>query len=86
MTHWKGDANQRSIVAMVSFAFGVVGIIACALCKDVDHKMTNKVSSETSATASYLLLTGLRSRSKFISKTLNSGRRINFTDISAEHS
>jgi hypothetical protein len=34
---------EFSIVAMVSLAFGIVGIIACALCKDVDSKMTNKV-------------------------------------------
>lgn len=29
------------VVAMVSMAFGIVGLIACACCKDVDHKMTN---------------------------------------------
>lgn len=28
---------------MVSMAFGIVGIIACLCCKDVDYKMTNKV-------------------------------------------
>lgn len=32
-----------SVVAMVSMAFGIVGIIACLCCKDVDYKMTNKV-------------------------------------------
>jgi hypothetical protein len=30
-------------VAYTSIGFGVVGIVACALCKDVDDKMTNKV-------------------------------------------
>jgi hypothetical protein len=32
-----------SLVALVSMAFGIVGIIACACCKDVDKKMNNKV-------------------------------------------
>ncbi|EME47819.1 hypothetical protein DOTSEDRAFT_167204 [Dothistroma septosporum NZE10] len=31
------------VVTMVSMAFGVVGLIACACCKDVDHKMTNRI-------------------------------------------
>jgi len=31
------------LVALVSMAFGIVGIIACACCKDVDKKMNNKV-------------------------------------------
>ncbi|KAJ6021890.1 hypothetical protein N7540_007394 [Penicillium herquei] len=31
------------IVAMVSMAFGIVGLIACLCCKDVDAKMTNKI-------------------------------------------
>ncbi|KAH0830965.1 hypothetical protein FOPE_01961 [Fonsecaea pedrosoi] len=30
-------------VAYASIGFGVVGIIACALCKDVDDKMTDKI-------------------------------------------
>ena len=30
-------------VAFASLAFGIVGIIACACCKDVDHKMNNKI-------------------------------------------
>lgn len=30
---------------MVSMAFGIVGIIACLCCKDVEHKMTNTVCS-----------------------------------------
>ncbi|PLN84044.1 MFS general substrate transporter [Aspergillus taichungensis] len=30
-------------VAMVSMAFGIVGIFACLCCKDVDHKMTNQI-------------------------------------------
>lgn len=33
-----------SVVAMVSMAFGIVGIIACLCCKNVDYKMNNKVS------------------------------------------
>jgi hypothetical protein len=32
-----------SVVAMVSMAFGIVGLGACLCCKDVDSKMTNKV-------------------------------------------
>ncbi|KAE8146588.1 MFS general substrate transporter [Aspergillus avenaceus] len=31
------------VVAMVSMAFGIVGIIACLCCKDVDPKMTNTI-------------------------------------------
>jgi len=31
------------MVAYTSLAFGVVGIIASACCKDVDAKMNNKV-------------------------------------------
>ncbi|KAJ5709230.1 hypothetical protein N7493_010564 [Penicillium malachiteum] len=31
------------IVAMVSMAFGIVGLIACLCCKDVDAKMTNRI-------------------------------------------
>ena len=30
-------------VAYTSLAFGIVGIIACICCKDVDHKMNNKI-------------------------------------------
>lgn len=33
----------RRMVAFASMAFGIVGIIASALCKDVDSKMNNKV-------------------------------------------
>ena len=32
------------VTALSSLAFGVVGIIACALCLDVDHKMDNKIN------------------------------------------
>jgi hypothetical protein len=32
-----------SVVALVSMAFGIIGIIACACCKDVDKKMNSKV-------------------------------------------
>ncbi|KAJ5199457.1 Major facilitator superfamily domain general substrate transporter [Penicillium cf. griseofulvum] len=31
------------VVAMVSMAFGILGIAACLCCKDVDSKMTNKI-------------------------------------------
>jgi|TARA_R110002003_G_scaffold30_5_gene1849 hypothetical protein len=31
------------LVAFASLAFGIVGIIACLCCKDVDKKMNNKV-------------------------------------------
>ncbi|RDW77006.1 hypothetical protein BP6252_05059 [Coleophoma cylindrospora] len=30
-------------ICYASVAFGIVGIIACLCCKDVDHKMTNKI-------------------------------------------
>ncbi|KAL2014360.1 hypothetical protein VTN00DRAFT_1885 [Thermoascus crustaceus] len=46
------------VVAMVSMAFGIFGIIACACCKDVDHKMTNKIEV-------YLENTALAKRNKF---------------------
>ncbi|KAG9240545.1 fungal trichothecene efflux pump-domain-containing protein [Calycina marina] len=38
-------ANERGIqgIAYTSLAFGIVGIIACLFCKDVDAKMTNKI-------------------------------------------
>jgi hypothetical protein len=44
-----GGAVQRAYekgvqnVAYASLAFGIIGIIACACCKDVDHKMNNKI-------------------------------------------
>ena len=38
--------NMNRMVAYTSLAFGVVGIIACACCKDVDSKMTNKVCTD----------------------------------------
>lgn len=31
------------VTALSSLAFGVVGIVACALCKDIQPKMTNKI-------------------------------------------
>lgn len=34
---------SSSVVAMVSMAFGILGLAACLFCKDVDSKMTNKV-------------------------------------------
>jgi hypothetical protein len=36
----------HSVVAMVSMAFGILGLAACLCCKDVDSKMTNKVSND----------------------------------------
>jgi hypothetical protein len=33
---------------MVSMAFGIFGLAACLCCKDVDSKMTNKVSTDLS--------------------------------------
>jgi len=36
-------ANVGRMVAFASLAFGLVGVIACACCKDVDKKMNNKV-------------------------------------------
>jgi hypothetical protein len=44
-----GGAVQRAYekgiqnVAYASLAFGIVGIIACACCKDVNEKMNNKI-------------------------------------------
>jgi hypothetical protein len=31
------------MVAFTSLAFGIVGIIACLCCKDVEKKMNNKI-------------------------------------------
>ncbi|PGH19675.1 hypothetical protein AJ80_03830 [Polytolypa hystricis UAMH7299] len=31
------------VVALVSMAFGIIGIVACLCCKDVEPKMTNKI-------------------------------------------
>ncbi|EYE93858.1 MFS general substrate transporter [Aspergillus ruber CBS 135680] len=50
--------NAIFVVAMVSMAFGIVGIIACLCCKDVDHKMTNKIEV-------YLENTALAERNKY---------------------
>lgn len=36
--------SLASKVAMVSMAFGILGLGACLCCKDVDPKMTNKAS------------------------------------------
>ncbi|ETN41763.1 uncharacterized protein HMPREF1541_03700 [Cyphellophora europaea CBS 101466] len=46
------------LVAMVSLAFGIVGLVACALCKDVDAKMNNKIEV-------YLENTNLADRNKY---------------------
>ena len=43
---------------MVSLAFGIVGLVACALCKDVDAKMNNKIEV-------YLENTNLADRNKY---------------------
>ena len=45
-------------VAYASLAFGIIGIIACACCKDVDHKMNNKIEV-------YLENTDMASRNKY---------------------
>ena len=61
-----------SVVAMVSMAFGIVGLIACLCCKDVDYKMTNKVcdmSIDTSLREAEMKANDLL-RSKFTSRTL----------------
>ncbi|KAL4796245.1 MFS general substrate transporter [Aspergillus venezuelensis] len=54
------DAYCKAIfvVAMVSMAFGIVGLIACLCCKDVDSKMTNKIEV-------YLENTDLSDRNKY---------------------
>ncbi|KAJ5523217.1 peroxiredoxin prx5 [Penicillium frequentans] len=54
------DAYCKAIfvVAMVSMAFGIVGLIACLCCKDVDSKMTNKIEV-------YLENTSLAERNTF---------------------
>ncbi|KAI9878049.1 MAG: peroxiredoxin prx5 [Pleopsidium flavum] len=46
------------MVAFTSLAFGIIGIIACACCKDVDSKMTNKIEV-------YLENTELANRNKY---------------------
>lgn len=46
------------MVAYTSMAFGIIGIIACACCKDVDSKMNNKIEV-------YLENTELASRNKY---------------------
>jgi hypothetical protein len=76
--------TKLSVVAMVSLAFGVVGIVACALCKDVDHKMTNKVSNMISAYCPVHAHRPMTSRSKFILKTLSSLKRTSTTDFDVE--
>ena len=35
--------NAVQNVAYASLAFGIIGIMACACCKDVDHKMNNMI-------------------------------------------
>lgn len=47
-SHWTSGPDEDadfsgSVVAMVSMAFGILGLGACLCCKDVDAKMTNKV-------------------------------------------
>ncbi|BCS23521.1 peroxiredoxin prx5 [Aspergillus puulaauensis] len=46
------------VVAMVSMAFGILGLGACLCCKDVDSKMTNKIEV-------YLENTDLSDRNKY---------------------
>ncbi|KAK4870079.1 hypothetical protein LT330_005133 [Penicillium expansum] len=46
------------VVAMVSMAFGILGLAACLCCKDVDSKMTNKIEV-------YLENTDLSDRNKY---------------------
>ncbi|KAJ5179214.1 Major facilitator superfamily domain general substrate transporter [Penicillium capsulatum] len=46
------------VVAMVSMAFGILGLSACLCCKDVDEKMDNKIEV-------YLENTDLSDRNKF---------------------
>ncbi|KAJ5590769.1 hypothetical protein N7450_004741 [Penicillium hetheringtonii] len=55
-----GNAYCKAIfvVAMVSMAFGIVGLGACLCCKDVDSKMTNKIEV-------YLENTDLADRNQF---------------------
>ncbi|KAL3484720.1 fungal trichothecene efflux pump [Aspergillus germanicus] len=54
------DAYCKAIfvVAMVSMAFGILGLGACLCCKDVDSKMTNKIEV-------YLENTDLADRNKY---------------------
>ena len=44
-----------SVVAMVSMAFGILGLAACLCCKDVDYKMTSKVSASYDTSVSTIL-------------------------------
>ena len=34
---------SHRITALTSLAFGIVGIVACMCCKDMEPKMTNKI-------------------------------------------
>lgn len=39
----RATTKGLQVTALSSLAFGATGIIACALCKDIDPKMTNKI-------------------------------------------
>ena len=49
---------MNRLTAYTSLGFGIVGIIACLCCKDVDAKMTNKIEV-------YMENTELASRNKY---------------------
>ena len=36
-------ANGIKLIALTSMAFGIVGIIACMCCENIDHKMNEKI-------------------------------------------
>lgn len=48
------------IVSMSSLGFGVVAIVACLLCKDVDSKMTNTVSAPNELSSTMRMLTSMQ--------------------------
>lgn len=50
--------NLNRVTAYTSLAFGVVGIVACLCCKDIEPKMTNKIEV-------YMENTELGERNKF---------------------
>jgi hypothetical protein len=52
------ELTYTRMIAYVSLAFGIIGILASAACVDVDHKMANKIEV-------YLENTEMASRNKY---------------------
>ncbi|EXJ56092.1 hypothetical protein A1O7_09023 [Cladophialophora yegresii CBS 114405] len=69
------------VVALASMAFGIVGIIAAALCKDVDSKMNNKARALPCA---IILITNDYSRLRSTSRTPDRHLEISTTRLLIE--